>query len=587
MGAGTINTLPRAFKASHDAGRDDGPTSCLPGTRETVFTSIAEWLDDIDGVPVFWLNGLAGTGKSAIAKSVAESASQRATTRVATFFCSNRDTTSSLSDPSLIIPTLAFQLACSHPRFKAALTAVLEKQPDLGHANMKDQFFRLFIDPLQVASDRHSTILIIDGLDECFPTGASATLLHLFIAHSQSWRVLPLRLLISCRPEHHLRRVFARFPDSHRQLVLHEVDEQAVSKDIRLYLLRALTSVPDELQISLPADWPRECDIAKLSRRAGKLFVHASLSIQFIAHDCLRDPQSQLDTLLGLRDLGGANPYLALESLYLQLLSNALPNDVASPDVLARFKLIIGTIIAAHDKLSIPVLSSLTRESPSAITGTLYHLHSVITTPDVTPQVFHPSFADFITGTRGCTERLFIRIQEQHTRLALRSLELLSGLCVGLTKPELTPEIQYACRHWTAHVHLCSADDTVLKAIETFSQQTLIYWLEAMCVLGHITSVRSMLSVVFSWISKLTPSEEVQLDVPIDEIPPIFMEPTTITLSLLRDAYCLVLTHLDDIHDAPERLYSFVLPSLPRSSALYRRFMQMERPLVLIHDLPD
>ena len=40
---------------------------CLRGMRESVLRKIESWIKDFDKSPVFWLNGLAGTGKSTIA----------------------------------------------------------------------------------------------------------------------------------------------------------------------------------------------------------------------------------------------------------------------------------------------------------------------------------------------------------------------------------------------------------------------------------------------------------------------------------------------------------------------------------------
>ena len=45
---------------------------CLKGTRETVLDEIESWAKDPEQSPVFWLNGLAGTGKSTIAQTASE-----------------------------------------------------------------------------------------------------------------------------------------------------------------------------------------------------------------------------------------------------------------------------------------------------------------------------------------------------------------------------------------------------------------------------------------------------------------------------------------------------------------------------------
>jgi chloramphenicol 3-O-phosphotransferase len=44
---------------------------CLPGTRTELFSHITDWAKS-DGKFIFWLNGMAGTGKSTIARTVAQ-----------------------------------------------------------------------------------------------------------------------------------------------------------------------------------------------------------------------------------------------------------------------------------------------------------------------------------------------------------------------------------------------------------------------------------------------------------------------------------------------------------------------------------
>ena len=77
--------------------------------------------------PVYWLNGLAGTGKSTMAHSVAEHtfADRRLG---ASFFCS-RDF-EDRRDLRYIFLTLAFQLACAYPTFRSTLVPLLQSNPD-------------------------------------------------------------------------------------------------------------------------------------------------------------------------------------------------------------------------------------------------------------------------------------------------------------------------------------------------------------------------------------------------------------------------------------------------------------------------
>ena len=39
---------------------------CAPKTREQVLSDLGSWKDDLDGEKVYWINGMAGTGKTTV-----------------------------------------------------------------------------------------------------------------------------------------------------------------------------------------------------------------------------------------------------------------------------------------------------------------------------------------------------------------------------------------------------------------------------------------------------------------------------------------------------------------------------------------
>ena len=60
---------------------------CLRGTRKEVLQVIEHWLMGGHGQRIFWLNGLAGTGKSTIAQTIAQTSFADGKLG-ASFFCS-------------------------------------------------------------------------------------------------------------------------------------------------------------------------------------------------------------------------------------------------------------------------------------------------------------------------------------------------------------------------------------------------------------------------------------------------------------------------------------------------------------------
>ena len=97
-----LNGMYHTTDAGHRCGSREG---CLRGTRKGVLGEIERWLMGEQEQRIFWLNGLAGTGKSTIAQTFAEMSFADGQLG-ASFFCS-RDL-EDRSNLQAIFPTLAF-----------------------------------------------------------------------------------------------------------------------------------------------------------------------------------------------------------------------------------------------------------------------------------------------------------------------------------------------------------------------------------------------------------------------------------------------------------------------------------------------
>ncbi len=87
---------------------------CTEGTRSEILYNLSSWLDDISQPQIFWIDGMAGTGKTALAKSVARIASDRKVLG-GSFFCSKRS--ADRRDVRRIIPSIAFHLAAVNEEY--------------------------------------------------------------------------------------------------------------------------------------------------------------------------------------------------------------------------------------------------------------------------------------------------------------------------------------------------------------------------------------------------------------------------------------------------------------------------------------
>ena len=145
--------------AGYSSGNRQG---CLRGTRVDVLLQLEHWLKDEQDHFVFWLNGLAGTGKSTIAQTFAE-VSFADGNLGASFFCSRGF--EDRSNLQTIFPTLAFQLAYRYSLFREQLLQVLRANRSIGQESLCSQIEKVIVGPLKAT--RIQTLIIIDALDEC------------------------------------------------------------------------------------------------------------------------------------------------------------------------------------------------------------------------------------------------------------------------------------------------------------------------------------------------------------------------------------------------------------------------------------
>jgi len=230
-----LDELPRAKAAGYQSFNHD---ACLTGTRREELRRIQNWEADDQNKQVYWLNGMAGTGKSTISKTFAELSFAKERLG-ASFFCScDFDDRCNIN---LIFPTVAYHLACQYPVFKAALIQIINSTPDAGHETLAMQLENLLVRPLQ--STQLSTTIVIDALDECKDRQPVSAILWLL---GRRIDALPrVKFFITGRPKIPIRAGF-RLPllRLHAEVfVLHEVDPASVNQDIKLYVRTRLSEI--------------------------------------------------------------------------------------------------------------------------------------------------------------------------------------------------------------------------------------------------------------------------------------------------------------------------------------------------------
>ena len=251
-----------------EAGYSSGDRKgCLRGTRGDVLLQLEHWLENEQDQHVFWLNGLAGTGKSTIAQTFAERSF--ADGRLgASFFCS-RDF-EDRSNLQVIFPTLAFQLAYRYSLFRDQLVQVLRANPGVGRESLCSQMEKVIVGPLKATCIQ--TLIIIDALDECKDKEPASAILSILSCYVD--KIPQVKFFITGRPESRIRSGFRlkSLQPITEVLKLHEVEPSLVDSDIELYFRTELTNIAEtRSDCDLVEDWPSSYEIEICQGHSGPI----------------------------------------------------------------------------------------------------------------------------------------------------------------------------------------------------------------------------------------------------------------------------------------------------------------------------
>ena len=223
----------------------------MKGTRKEVLFQLEQWSRGEREKCVFWLSGLAGTGKSTIARTFAEMCFADGKLG-ASFFCS-RDFDERKNLRS-ILPTLAFQLAHRYPRFRQELLPVLRRTPMLDGRPFVHRWRSLLLDHSKQQKFQPSLSLMP------LTNVKIRNLLLLFSLLSRYVDKIPLvKFFITGRPELHISSGFCLgLLQPHTDILkLHEVEPSSVDGDIKLFLKAQFIEISkNQSDYNFEEDWP-------------------------------------------------------------------------------------------------------------------------------------------------------------------------------------------------------------------------------------------------------------------------------------------------------------------------------------------
>lgn len=518
-----LDKLPVAKGASFDSHDEEHNAICLENTRVELLKDIYKWADDVKAKGIFWLNGMAGTGKSTVSRTVARAFHDRDQLGASFFFKRGEG---DRGGASKFFTTLAAQLVTTVPGLAPHLKNVMDTDHAICGKAMREQFEKLILEPLsqpQAAEKAGTLVIIIDALDECEREEDVKAMINIF-SQSQAQRVqsIRLRVFVTSRPELFIRCGFKDIDGTYQDLVLHEIAEPIIEHDLTAYFEHELArikleydrSVPNHRQ--LPSLWPQPSETLTLVAMAIPLFIFAATTCRFLA-DRNGNPDRKLRKVLEQRT---KNQESQFDATYLPVLNQML-EKLSGPDkeeALQEFRDIVGSIVILASPLSISALAQLLSTEQQTIEDRLDWLHSVLrvpSSPNLPIRLFHLSFRDFLLDPEKrqspAAGQFWVDEKKTHRQLATHCLRVMhealrTDIC-GVQWPgtrrtsieshtidkNLRPEVQYACQYWVFHTQ--QAGDRVCDGdhIQKFVEQHFLHWLEALSLIKRASeSLRSI-----------------------------------------------------------------------------------------------
>jgi len=482
----------------------------MAGTRVDILSKFVSWVKD-DPMAIFWLAGMAGTGKTSIAVSLCRRLRKDLSVCLGGgYFCSRSAGSIARTDVRHILPTLAVLLADQSQTFAEALAEELENDRNLGHKPVIDQIGPLLRRPLAtLASSSRPIVFIIDALDECSSERELAELLKLLADFECETKV---KFILTSRPELHIRGTPISNPDHNTILQLHTICVDEVTSDILLYIATTLKDAAPE------ATWYTDRDIDLLAVLCAGLFIFASTILLYVLDpDDDEDRQDRLHRATSAVATCTATT-AAVDKIYELVITEASRLDKVDTIELEKMKPILACILMARAPLSVEALGTLIEIKAGRLRASLRRLHSVVHLPaddkELGLRTLHASFGDYvrerapqhlrIAGTlgheviaRGCLRRfsrddLCFNVSRSRTSFETNSESMFDWISASLV---------YACLHWAHHIDASSDRSAFDEDIGRNFRSKFLFWLEVLSVLGKVGLASGLLRITGSAVS--------------------------------------------------------------------------------------
>ncbi|KAL7972755.1 hypothetical protein HDV63DRAFT_393314 [Trichoderma sp. SZMC 28014] len=575
------------------------PASFDAVNKQHLLADIRMWIDHDSEKRIYWLNGMAGTGKTTISLTIAREYYKKKQLGASFFFSRGGG---DLASTRKFATTIAVQLAEYSPALRQHIIDAATSNPRISQLALYMQWEKLIIEPLGLLEPKSAQaplLIIVDALDECDNERDMAMLLECFVTTLASVENVPLRIFITSRPDRPINLGFANISvDLRRHFALHSIEQAIVDGDLMIYYRHRLA------QLSQRHSWDESLTsddiIQSLVHKSHGLFIYAATVCRFIDQGGILS-QQRLSNLYALES-SHSRSELELDHIYTTILENSFNGHLDAEEIIIlqqRFQKVVGSIVVLFDSFNLSHLAAIIGEPKSRIMSVLNTLGSVLDISEDDESkidTLHPSFRDFLLDPKRCSDKKFqIPTTQLHYELFERCLTIMSNslhkdMC-KLKKPGtktrgvskirvnkyIPPSVQYACSYWMKHLQKSERNWFNHGGVVDFFRANFLVWLEVLALLGRLSEGMTMLAGLQSSLAdKLKEENHFQpswmKSLQSEETFGVANDQTSgieETLSdLIRDAKRFAFQHSGIIEEAPLQVYCSALLFSPEQSII-------------------
>jgi len=496
---------------------------CTEGTRIIILNEISKWANNssASSPPVFWLTGQAGSGKTTIAFTITKRFEKgQPTVLGANFLCSRqfRETRSL----QRIVPTIAFQLARNCGPYRSALHSV-DTSEAVHSYTVHEQVEKFLFQPWK--ERKHVLglpiyLVVVDALDEIEELERS-TFLEAVLKSIEANSITGLKLLVTSRSDPDIVKLCKTFPPG-AVCQLQNVPIEDAKLDIKTYLdikLKDLHGTPE---------------VEELNTQAAGLFIYAATVVKILTgRKLVRSEQlKRLRSLLSSSSTG----FGSIDQLYQQVMRDAFADLDDDPELLSARMSVLHTFLCSIERVSPLVAAGLLDIDIEVARIVLDNLHAVLYVQDGLVYWYHASFPDFILShtrsnfqmddkdfafscdaaaqNRILLDGCFRVMKSDNIGLRFNMGDIKSSYLLDREHAEelheninkkISPVLRYSCIQWAHHLCLSpEADDgNICSVLSDFLRIRVLFWIEAMNLLGLSGNCSHLLQNARRWVSKV------------------------------------------------------------------------------------